>query len=244
MEWIKLGILIVGIFLGALLKDSAKALCTNIINRLKTKRQLKSSKELAELNNQHNKELEEHRNQLYINSHKELEEYKNQLYIISQGALRYSKEQFSRYNDLWMSLIKLDSCADKLWNEPIKINLKEFNKQSESAKVEMDKSFMFIEDIKQQDRLRDLIDSFNEYGNGKTLLINWRKCSNEQEIRKMTADNDEYRKKYKTLLSETLSYIQKQINAERLTGGLASVGVSVRGHFSGNLEAHRPSQPQ
>jgi len=30
---------------------------------------------------------------------------------------------------------------------------------------------------------------------------------------------------------------------ERLTSGLASVGVSVRRHFSGNLEAHRPSQP-
>ena len=34
----------------------------------------------------------------------------------------------------------------------------------------------------------------------------------------------------------------KETNAERLTGGLASVGVSVRGQFSGNLVAHRPSQ--
>ena len=32
-------------------------------------------------------------------------------------------------------------------------------------------------------------------------------------------------------------------NALPTTSGLASGGVSVRGHFSGNLEAHRPSQP-
>ena len=36
---------------------------------------------------------------------------------------------------------------------------------------------------------------------------------------------------------------EKQENGRRLTSGLASVGVSVRGHFSGNLEAHRPLQP-
>ena len=30
---------------------------------------------------------------------------------------------------------------------------------------------------------------------------------------------------------------------QQVTSGLASVGVSARGHFSGNLEAHRPSQP-
>ena len=33
-----------------------------------------------------------------------------------------------------------------------------------------------------------------------------------------------------------------QKNAEHTTSGLASVGVSARGQFSGILEAHRPSQ--
>jgi hypothetical protein len=31
---------------------------------------------------------------------------------------------------------------------------------------------------------------------------------------------------------------------QRLTSGLASVGVSVRGQLSGNLEVHRPLHPQ
>ena len=36
---------------------------------------------------------------------------------------------------------------------------------------------------------------------------------------------------------------QEILKCRQLTSGLASVGVSARGHFSGNLEAHRPLQP-
>ena len=36
---------------------------------------------------------------------------------------------------------------------------------------------------------------------------------------------------------------KKSQKCQRATSGLASVGVFVRGQFSGNLETHRPSQP-
>ena len=39
-----------------------------------------------------------------------------------------------------------------------------------------------------------------------------------------------------------MKQLDKKKKCQRATSGLASVGVSVRGHFSGNLEAHRPSQ--
>ena len=58
---------------------------------------------------------------------------------------------------------------------------------------------------------------------------------------------------YEKISSWAASYIVSKINAFAptenkpfvlgLPTGSSPVGVSVRGHFSGNLEAHRPSQP-
>ena len=171
-----------------------------IANRITEKDKAKYQKELEELKNRYQVELETHK--------KELETSK-------MLFLKYSENQFDLYNSLWVELIELKHKGQALWESALPQNLKSFAVQLFQTRKTIEKSALLIEDLHYKNLL-ELIDEFSNYQMGKKYLIDYRsKRPNEinpVEIGEYAIEVNRQRKeRYTQILNDLQIVFKKQI---------------------------------
>lgn len=112
------------------------------------------------------REIEELKN----NFNKELEYYKTQLDLAKSALSRYSENQFNLYNKLWISLCELKIAGDKLWDRVDEKTVLDFAVKVIAAKENLFKNALLIEE-EHYKQLTELLDKFGRYSFGKYTLI-------------------------------------------------------------------------
>ena len=129
---------------------------------------------------------------------KDKRKYKSEL----EKILRYSENQFSRYNDLWIQLCDLRLAGENLWNEATKTTLSVFVKQLTKTENKVDQSFLFVEEAHYR-ALKNLFEAFRQFQFGKSRLMDIRSQRDqnnydfsENQITETINKNGETRERY------------------------------------------------
>jgi hypothetical protein len=151
---------------------------------------------------------------------KELEKIKGelelQLDIAKSITLRYSENQFSRYDHLWVALCNLKLAGDNLWDQCTKENLSVFAKDLAEAQIKVEHSFLFLE----EDHYKELMGLFREFRRfefGKKRLMEVRSQDSEgpdfshQAIDATIRGNGEIRDRYVSLVHRLGRQFRNQI---------------------------------
>lgn len=134
---------------------------------------------------QQGKDLETLKNQYSI----ELEKYKSRANILFSQLERFNAQQFSLYNDLWISLLDLKVMADALWNRASPDDLLRFSRQLKETSKAVERGAIFLEE-EHYTNLQGLINIFKNFEFGKTRLIELRTRS---DLEGRNIDNEQIR---------------------------------------------------
>ena len=100
----------------------------------------------------------------------EIESYRTRASQVISQVERFSSQQFTQYNQLWIALVDLRLLADQIWENLTKGNLQAFIAQLIITNKAIQESAIFLED-KHYTQLLDIIDAFNTYRGGKINLF-------------------------------------------------------------------------
>jgi mannitol-specific phosphotransferase system IIBC component len=140
---------------------------------------------------------------------------------LKESQNRYNSRQFELYNELWSSLIDLKFSADNLWNSATAENLKRFSTNLNSAKISIEKSSLLIEDNHYKELMK-IIEKFEEYGDGKTKLIQIRNQTIDEVkglayhfyIKNLIEENETFKISYDNLLVRLKKQFKNTIRGE------------------------------
>lgn len=140
---------------------------------------------------------------------------------LKESKNRYTSRQFELYNELWSSLIDLKFSADNLWNSATAENLKRFSTNLNSAKISIEKSSLLIEDNHYKELMK-IIEKFEEYGDGKTKLIQIRNKTIDEVkglaynfyIETLIKENETFKINYDNLLVRLKKQFKNTIRGE------------------------------
>ncbi|WP_020539047.1 hypothetical protein [Lewinella cohaerens] len=144
----------------------------------------------------------------------ELAQYKSQLEILKTVILRFSDKQFELYSNLWNQLQDLKYSSEKLWEAANKPNLKEFGINLKKSMIEIDKASIFLE-TEHYKELKDILQFFKDYREGKTRLIKEYENATNQDIRQMVDFNRERKDRCFELIDSIQKDISNQIRGEK-----------------------------
>ena len=99
-------------------------------------------------------------------------ELKLQLEITKSVTLRYSENQFSRYNELWMALCNLKQAGENLWDQATRKNLSHFARELTNAEGKVDQSFLFVEEDHYRGLKKNCLRHFGTFNS--VSIISWR----------------------------------------------------------------------
>lgn len=148
---------------------------------------------------------------------KEIESYKYQLELIKERTSRYTTQQFDLYNKLYNSLYELKKKADNLWEVADSRNLSAFSKQLGLTKEEVERNYLFIEEM-HYNELMQLILEFSNYKIGKGNLIDIYKRGNvnitqelKMQIGHLIGENRTRKQQYDILIGIIRQELKKQL---------------------------------
>jgi hypothetical protein len=176
----------------------SKWLSEVLANRLLENFKNDQAKELEDLKNQYTREIEEYRTKASL--------------LISQFE-RFSSQQFSLYNQLWVALIGLKFAGDSLWEDASKENLYRYAEQIRTTHKAVQEGAIFLEECHYQ-RLTSILEVFRHYEVGKKRLVEIRRLDvrtiDRNEIHQIRM-NAEDRGSYSDLLDEIRSDFIRQL---------------------------------
>lgn len=112
----------------------------------------------------------------------------------------------------------LNICGDALWAEANKENISRFSEQLRETKEIVKEEAIFFDDDDYKD-LRDLLEKFSEFGEGKIRLINIRSKEEledyeylERKIREQIVDNWDHKEKYENILENIRSSFRNRLS--------------------------------
>jgi len=160
----------------------------------------------------------------------ELENLRNQLRLDSQRQelifSKYFEGQFKLYNDLWVSLVELQSGVDMLWSDASSNNLRRFVTAIRNAKTQIRNSALLIEPAHYHEIMNALTDIGN-YQLGKEQLIRARQSFrniHSAQINEIISKNRENRDRIARFVDVMLEEMRAQIggNVRRTTAAQTS----------------------
>jgi len=119
-----------------------------------------------------------------------VERLRSDLALKLEISRRLSENQFYLYNDLWSSLYDLKIAGDHLWERADARSVKNFARQLKKTELQVFRSSLLIEN-EHYERLKRLIEQFNEFKFGKTRLIELRNVSTSREQSSLELDDGE-----------------------------------------------------
>lgn len=145
----------------------------------------------------------------------EIETLRMELLLYKENISRYSSKQFELYNSLYHSLFDLKEKADDLWTNATKTKLLAFSSQFKKTKIEVEKSYLFIE-TKHYSKIHMIFNQFSEYKLGKESILSLKKGSSnleigDHEIRSWIDYNEIRKKEYDILINEIREDLRCQI---------------------------------
>ena len=147
----------------------------------------------------------------------ELEKIKSQLQNESQKQhlmfSLYFEGQFKLYNDLWVSLSKLQSGVEALWSEASSKNLKSFVSAVKRAKKQIRDSALLIEPEHYKE-IMEVIESLENYRSGKEQLIFARRDLaniDQWQIEEIISENRNNRERITKFVNIMLEKMRAQI---------------------------------
>lgn len=183
---------------GAIIIGTSNWLGGVMANRLLEKYKAEQAAELEELKNRYNREIEEYRTKATL--------------LISQVE-RFSSQQFSQYNQLWVALIGLKIAGDALWEDASSENLYKYADQLRTTHRAVQEGAIFLEECHYR-RLMSILEVFRHYEIGKKRLFEIRRLDlrnidrNEFHQIRMNAED---RGSYSDLLDEIRSDFIRQL---------------------------------
>lgn len=151
----------------------------------------------------------------------ELERLKNQLRADADKQQLifslYFEGQFKIYNDLWVSLIGLESEVEKLWTEASTRNLRSFVSALSKAKQKIRNSALLIDQV-HYNEIMEVIENLGNYHIGKEKLINARKSLDhvtQHEVQEIIEQNRENRDKINSFVAHMLEEMRAQVSGSR-----------------------------
>ncbi len=128
----------------------------------------------------------------------------------------YFEGQFKIYNNLWLSLVNLESEVEKLWKSATNTNLSSFIKAIEKAKTQIKNSALLIEK-EHYNQILESLKAFEDYKIGKETLIEQRNYSSidEDEIKKLVNDNGIQREQITSFINNMLEKMRAQIGGNK-----------------------------
>lgn len=130
-----------------------------LANRLLEKYKAEQAADLEELKNRYTREIEEYRTKATL--------------LISQVE-RFSTQQFSLYNQLWVALIGLKIAGDALWGEASLENLYRYAEQLRATRQAVQEGAIFLEECHYR-QLLEILEVFQHYEVGKKRLVDLRR---------------------------------------------------------------------
>lgn len=141
---------------------------------------------------------------------------------LKQAKQRYSSKQFDLYNELWHSLVDLQTSANDLWEFLSRNDLKIFANKVFKAKNMIEKSALLIED-EHYNKLMEIMRKYENFQFGKKKLLKLRNLSihdqdfNENEIFQIIENNRQSREEYFDLLKDLKVHFKNQIMGANYT---------------------------
>lgn len=174
---------------GAIIIGTSNWLGGVMASRLLEKYKAEQAAELEELKNRYNREIEEYRTKATL--------------LISQIE-RFSSQQFSLYNQLWVTLIGLQIAGDDLWEDASNENILKYAEQLRTTYKAVQEGAIFLEECHYQ-RLMEILEVFRSYEVGKKRLFELRRMDirniDRNEFQQIRRNGDD-RKRYSDLLRE------------------------------------------
>ena len=141
-----------------------------------------------------------------------LEQFKAELQTEAGRISRFEDAQFGALQEIWETLADLQVGADRLWERATKRNVEEFGRRLEAARTAVYGNQLVV-DTRHLQRLRDAIDDFERFYQGKQGLLEMRR----QDPADLTAlesritENKRLRDHYSKILQELRGAIRRDI---------------------------------
>lgn len=146
----------------------------------------------------------------------DVERLRSVLALKLEISRRLSENQFHLYNDLWSSLYDLKIVGDRLWEGADSGTVKNFARQLKKTESKVFRSSLLIEND-HYERLKRLIEEFNEFKFGKEQLVRLRDMPGSsitfrtQDIQDVITHNGSVRDKYSKLIDEIEIFFKNQM---------------------------------
>lgn len=157
-----------------------------------------------------------------IKYERQLENYKQHLEKSKLLFIRLSENQFTLYNNLWATLLKLKQTAEDLWQTTTVDNLMSFALHLDKTFNSIGKNRLIIEDS-HYEKLQHVLETFSKFRLGKENLIKLRRMTDEQRKKlNMTNtvnfinENKKTKFDYENLLEDIVKDFKKQIRLVNL----------------------------